>query len=78
MAKLEEIKPGRKFYQVKCKDTRDKKTNRRHTVVLTIYVIGINIETRMVLASINKQPAKWFSLMNVRYWQKENPELIGI
>lgn len=75
MATFKEIKPGRKFYQLKTDNYRQKnsKTGKYERILFVYFVIGINEETQMVCASINKMPPQWFSATNYRYWQKENP-----
>lgn len=74
MAKFEEMKSGRKFYQLRGDySLRDRRTKKRVQNLYTMYVIGTNEETQTVLASINKMPPVWFSRMNYRSWQKENP-----
>lgn len=75
MAKFEEIKKGKKFYQLRTNGLRriDSKTGKYERVLFEYYVFETDKAKRIVLASANKLPPVWFASKSYGHWTKEKP-----
>ena len=71
--KIEDIKPGKKYYHRITINGDDRMTGKKRKQLNTMFVVEVDLPGKRVCASANGLPATWYKQIQFCRWKAEDP-----